>query len=1116
MRKSWRGFRKGLLVTIMFLLALTPGFSVFQNERAYAEEIVQEYASIYEAEDAVITDAIIDSQHPGYTGTGFVDYKPNAPGGTITWTASDVPVTGEYKLEFRYANGAAENRPAEIKVNDKVIEAELAFDSTGEWTTWKTVITKATLQAGENVIVATGKGASGGANIDHLRIHNNESDSNTDGPQPVEVEEVSMEELVEGVTLKKLKTEGIVSSNNVNKDKEISRVEFFANINKVMGYHSQEIYKNIDPEQNVWEVPKDKWWSYVVETAKQEGYVSADQDGNIRPNEGITRRDAAKIIVEVLDLQPGKGKQGFREDEEAAVGTVVSNGYMTSKPRFGKNDRLTFEEAEIIFGKIATAVDDQSKQVHVVSAQAVSSHLVAVMVNGRFDDFDVKTFALNAATGSFKGLNPSLQNMYPTRAAVGENKFGDTVVIYELQEPLQEGKLVRKEENKFSGNIEELKKQADYLVSWQMDHGGWTKSMENEYSRPWNGQEKRSKQFGPNGEELGTIDNNATINQIRFISEVYRETKDEKLKESVLKGIEFLLTMQYDSGGWPQVYPMRGESPEDSVYYSNFVTFNDNAMINVLELFDDLRNEAYPFDQSLINDQYDEKLDMAVKKGIDYILKSQIEVDGKLTAWCAQHDPVTYEPQHARAYEHPSISGSESVGIVKFLMSRPNQTPDIQRAINGALQWFDDVKLEGIRYVSGDPNGVYFVEDQQAVTWYRFYEIGTNKPIFSGRDGVIKHTIQEIEKERRDGYSWGGSYAKQLLEIAKSTGYFEDHVFVEVLQNEAVDSYGRKLGKGELKRVEDATEELRAISSKLVVAKDGSGDYQTVQEAIDAVPANNTEPVEIFIHNGVYKEVVKIPANKPFITIIGESAEKTILTYDNYAKKPKSEGGTYGTSGSASVYLYASDFVAKNLTMENSFDESLVEGGSQAVAVYTRGDRMSFHNVRFIGNQDTLYVNSGTQYFSQCYIEGDVDFIFGGGRAVFEDCDIVSVDRGSTTNNGYITAASTNINEPYGYLFLNSRLKSEAADGTVYLGRPWHPGGDPSAIASVVFKNSELGAHIHEEGWTDMSGFSAKDARFYEYQNEGPGANPSRPQLTDEEAKLYTIENVLKGWDPKK
>lgn len=599
----------------------------------------------------------------------------------------------------------------------------------------------------------------------------------------------------------------------------------------------------------------------------------------------------------------------------------------------------------------------------------------------------------------------------------------------------------------------------------------------------------------------------------------YNESKEAPTQEfdSIYEAEDAVitLTMQYDTGGWPQVYPQRGDSPEDSVYYSNYVTFNDNAMINVLELFDDLLNEAYPFENSLIKDEEKQKLEAAMDKGIDYILKSQIKVDGKLAAWCAQHDPVTYEAQHARSYEHPSISGSESVGIVKFLMSRPNQTQAIKVAIQGALSWFDEVKLEGIRYVSGDPNGVYFVEDKDAVTWYRFYDLKTNEPIFSGRDGVIKRTIQEIEQERRDGYSWGGSYAKQLLEIAKTTGYFEDHVYVKVLANDVVDKYGKKLVEGEVVQVEDATEELSAIQTKLVVKQDGTGDYQTVQAAIDAIPANNTDPVEIHIKNGVYKEVVKVPANKPFITLSGESTEKTILTYDNYAKKEKPEGGTYGTSGSASVYLYANDMKVENMTIENSFDESQVEGGSQAVAAYTRGERMEFHQVRFIGNQDTLLAHSGTQYFYQCYIEGDVDFIFGGARAVFDDSDIVSLDRGSSSNNGYITAASTNISDPYGFLFINSRLKSDAADGTVYLGRPWHPGGDPNAIASVVFKNSEVGAHIHQEGWTDMSGFSAKDARFFEYQNNGPGVNLSRPQLTDEEANKFTIENVLKGWNPK-
>jgi PelA/Pel-15E family pectate lyase len=1101
-------FKKWALAGSAVLITFSPGLNLLQNERAFAEG---GFSSIYEAEDGALADAIVDSQHPGYTGIGFVDYKPNAPGGTITWNVSNVPADGEYTLEFRFANGGGDNRPAEITVNGSVVASELEFPSTGEWSSWKTTSVKANLKAGENVIVATGKGLSGGANIDHLRVHNLEEVPEEHGPKPVEVKGVELEELVGGLTLKKLKEAGIVAGGERAQEDQITKAELFAMINRSMGYYQQELYKNISSESAIWEVPGDNWWSYVMAAAKQEGYATADGDGNIHPDSLVTRRQAAEWIAGLLDLSPGKSKN---KNSDAAVGAVVSHGYMQGEPGFEEENYLTIGEAEKILDKIADEQDNAALSAHVVSAQAVSSNLVAVIINGEFNDFDVQALTLKAAEGSFKSLNPTLKNMYPTRAAVTKNKFGDTVVLYEVQNALNQGKLAPETEKEFTGNLEEMKKQADHLVSWQMDHGGWTKSMESEYSRAWDGKEPRSKQLGPNGVETGTIDNSATITQIRQIAEVYKQTKDEKLKESVLKGIDFLLNMQYETGGWPQVYPERTLNPSSSVFYSNFVTFNDNAMINVLDLFDDILNTSYPFDDSLINEEYRQKMEASIDLGIDYILKSQIKVDGKLTAWCAQHDPVTYEPQHARAYEHPSISGSESVGIVRYLMSRPEQTPEIQAAVRGALSWFDEVKLEGIRYVSRDPNAVYFVEDPGSVTWYRFYEIGTNTPIFSGRDGVIKHTIQEIEEERRNGYSWGGSYAKNLLETAKVTGYYENSVFVEVQQNELTDVNGRKLAEGELRKVEDATEELAAIESKLTVAQDGSGDYGTVQQAIDAVPANNSEPVKIFIKNGVYKEVVRVPADKPFITMIGESAEKTILTYDNYAKKPRPEGGTYGTSGSASVYLYASDFVAKDLTIENTFDESQVTGGSQAVAAYTRGERMEFYNVRFIGNQDTLYANGGSQYFKNSYIEGDVDFIFGAARAVFDDCDIVSVDRGSSTNNGYITAASTQISEPYGFLFINSRLKSEAADGTVYLGRPWHPGGDPNAIASVVFMNSELGSHIKAEGWTDMSGFSAKDARFYEYQNSGQGANPERPQLTHEEAASYTIENVLKGWNP--
>ncbi|ASB90733.1 pectinesterase family protein [Bacillus sonorensis] len=305
---------------------------------------------------------------------------------------------------------------------------------------------------------------------------------------------------------------------------------------------------------------------------------------------------------------------------------------------------------------------------------------------------------------------------------------------------------------------------------------------------------------------------------------------------------------------------------------------------------------------------------------------------------------------------------------------------------------------------------------------------------------------------------------------------------------------------------------------RLTVAKDGSGACKTVQEAVDALPEYSRERKEILIKKGIYKEVVRIPATKPFVTLIGESATDTVITYDNYAGKEKEGGGEYGTSGSATVFIYADHFRAENLTFENSFDRTKTDtAGTQAVAVYSKGSRISFKHARFLGRQDTLFVNDGEQYFDNCYIEGDVDFIFGGARAVFDQCRIHSVDRGSATNNGYITAASTHITKRFGFFIVNCTLTSDAADGTVYLGRPWHPGGDPDAIASVLYKNCSMGAHIKSEGWTDMSGFSAADARLYEYRNTGPGAvsHQERRQLSDQEAASWTIENVLDGWNPK-
>jgi pectin methylesterase-like acyl-CoA thioesterase len=315
------------------------------------------------------------------------------------------------------------------------------------------------------------------------------------------------------------------------------------------------------------------------------------------------------------------------------------------------------------------------------------------------------------------------------------------------------------------------------------------------------------------------------------------------------------------------------------------------------------------------------------------------------------------------------------------------------------------------------------------------------------------------------------------------------------------------------------------------VAQDGSGDYTTVQAAVNAVPANNTARHTIKIKPGTYRELVTVPANKPFVSFVGTTgnAADVVITYDNASGTPKPDGsGTYGTTGSSSVFIDGNDFVAQHLTFANSFDEAAHDySAEQAVAVTTRGDRLVFDNVRFLGNQDTLQPSSpnaatvSRAYYRDCYVEGDVDFIFGRGTAVFDRCEIRSLNRGPSSNNGYVTAASTTITNPYGYLFTQCRLTTApgVAAQTVHLGRPWHPSGDVNAIAQVLYRETNMAAHIKDTPWTDMSGFSWRDARFSEYHNTGPGATVTadRPQLPDAAAPDHTPTRYLAGtdgWNP--
>ena len=311
-----------------------------------------------------------------------------------------------------------------------------------------------------------------------------------------------------------------------------------------------------------------------------------------------------------------------------------------------------------------------------------------------------------------------------------------------------------------------------------------------------------------------------------------------------------------------------------------------------------------------------------------------------------------------------------------------------------------------------------------------------------------------------------------------------------------------------------------ATPRTITVALDGSGDFGSLLAALGAT-RDARGPVTIIVKPGTYREVVRVWDDQPGLTIKGSTGDPrdVVIAYDLPAGGEKFYGGTYGSAGSPTFTVLGANTTVRDLTVANTYDESVTP--SQALAVRTVGDRAVFEHTRFLGDQDTYKADSPNRdtvsrtYLRDCYIEGDVDFIYGRGTAVFDHCTIHSSDRGTPANNGWATAASTSDDNPYGFLFVRCAFTSDAAPASVHLGRPWHPGGDVRAIGQVLIRESVLGAHIMAVPWTEMGGFPWQEARFAEYHNTGPGAtiNADRPQLDRPAAAAYTRETYLTGSD---
>lgn len=296
---------------------------------------------------------------------------------------------------------------------------------------------------------------------------------------------------------------------------------------------------------------------------------------------------------------------------------------------------------------------------------------------------------------------------------------------------------------------------ADHILLYQSEEGAWPKN-KNITKLPKSNEELEKAHHGKNS---NTIDNGATTAPIYYLALMISANPNDKYETPFYKGLDYLFKSQYDNGGWPQFYPLR------EGYYTA-ITFNDNAMMNVMQLLQMVARKETPFE--FVDPTHQNKAKEAVAKGIDCILKTQITVNGHLTAWCAQHDEVNFKPVWARNFEPPSISGSESVNIVEFLMNIEHPSDEIIKAVRSAVEWFKSAQINGLKYIKfkdkdGNKDRKVEPDDKAEPLWARFYEIETNKPIFIGRDKVIHYTFAEIEQERRAGYAYYGTWPSKLI-----------------------------------------------------------------------------------------------------------------------------------------------------------------------------------------------------------------------------------------------------------------------------------------------------------------------------------------------------------------
>ena len=514
---------------------------------------------------------------------------------------------------------------------------------------------------------------------------------------------------------------------------------------------------------------------------------------------------------------------------------------------------------------------------------------------------------------------------------------------------------------------EEARRIGDQVLLYQRVTGGWPKNIN--MSRPLTDTDRAQVLKDKERRDDSTTDNGATSMQMRYLARLWQATKTTRYKEGFIKAVEYLLSGQYDNGGWPQFWPeMHG--------YQRHITYNDNAMVNTMTLLRDVAQQQAPY-QGLADKRMRRRCMEAFDKGVECMLATQIRnKEGKLTVWCQQHDRETLAPAKARAYELPSYCSMESAAIVQLLMTLPHPDERIKQAIHAAMAWLDRYKLTGLRVVrhgpwaSPDGDTRLIADPQASPLWARYYDLKYCEPYVCDRDGLPRRRLEDIGHERRNGYAWFGNRPAELYELYDQWADRHDP------QHKVAISLTTK-GANENGLIQMFRQPARDLADFDVVVSEG----ESIQAAIEQAPPQPDKPFKIFIRKGTYRQ--KVIIDRPNIVLVGEQRDSTVIVLAETMKTrtvKEYHGKTVG-NGVIVIQEGADNCVISGLTIYNDYGTTVEPGNTtHQMAVFGRATRTIILNCNiWADGNDALSLwapDGGMYYHADLYLRClGVDFL---------------------------------------------------------------------------------------------------------------------------------------------